>query len=244
METLQDPVGQLAEDLAGITDRAERELTFLKHAGQFGISHFVYANASTCHEPWYLETNYPTEWLQHYVAHDFVSVDVVPLESCRSPAAFQWRAALAKPGYGAEARRVFDEAAAFGIHDGYTVPIHGPGGMALMSLAAADRSLFTPSALPRLHALQLMSYHYHMAAERSLAQAPKAAEPASIMLTRRETEVLHWAAKGKTGWEISHILHVAERTVTFHIENAKAKLGAATRGHAVVKAISLGLICP
>jgi DNA-binding CsgD family transcriptional regulator len=244
METLFDPVAQLAEDLAGITEPAARERIFLKHVEPFGISHFAYADAGNRREPWYVETNYPAEWLQHYLASNFLTVDAVPLEGMRSPAAFHWRAALAKPGYGAEAHRVFHEATAFDIHDGYTVPIHHPGGVALLSMAATDRSLFAPPGLPRLHALQLMSYHYHMAVERSLAQAPTVAPRPLVVLTKRETEVLHWVAKGKTGWEISNILHVAERTVTYHIENAKAKLGAATRGHAVARAISLELITP
>jgi len=246
MSAIHDPVGDLAADLAGITELGARELIFLKHTAQFGVVRFAYLNSSARHGSWHVETNYPTEWVEHYIASNFAVVDPVPLESARSPVAFQWREALTKPRYGPEAHRVFHDAAAFGIHDGYTVPIHGPGGMALMSLATDDASLFSPSALPHLHALQLMSFHYHMASERSLAEAPAA--PAAtlppIQLTPRETEVLHWAAKGKTGWEIAHILHLAERTVTFHIENAKSKLGASTRGHAVVKAITLGLICP
>lgn len=242
MEMPHDPVGQLAEDLAGITDRTTREQIFLKHVAQFGVSRFAYLNASARLGPWYLESNYPTEWIRHYIEHGFHEVDVVPAESRRSPIAFHWREALAKPCYGAREQRVFHDAAAFGIHDGYTVPIHGADGMALMSMAVDDPSLFAPGALPRLYALQLMSYTYHMAAERSVeAPAPPAHD---IQLTPREAEVLHWAAKGKTGWEIAHILHLAERTVTYHVENAKTKLGASTRSHAVVKAISLGLICP
>jgi len=254
MDALQDPVSDLAADLAGVTDSAARELIFLKHIAEFGVCRFAYLNSSPRLGEWYLESNYPTEWVQHYVANNFAAVDVVPVESRLSPIAFQWRAALAKPCYGPEAERVFHDAAAFGIHDGYSVPIHGPGGVALMSLAADDRSLFSPAAQPRLHALQLMSLYYHLACERSLAASPASAAPqpsgaaalppAPIQLTPRETEVLLWAAKGKTGWEIAHILHLAERTVTYHIENAKAKLGAATRSHAVVKAITLGLICP
>ena len=55
-------------------------------------------------------------------------------------------------------------------------------------------------------------------------------------LTRREAEVLSWAARGKTSQDIASILGVGERTVDFHVENAMRKLGVSTRIQAVLKA--------
>ncbi len=66
--------------------------------------------------------------------------------------------------------------------------------------------------------------------------------PGQVCLNPRETEVLTWAARGKTSAEIAEIVDIAKRTVDFHADNAKAKLNAATRLHAVVKAASCGLI--
>ena len=66
--------------------------------------------------------------------------------------------------------------------------------------------------------------------------------PGRIHLNERETEVLTWAARGKTSAEIARIVDIAKRTVDFHIDNARAKLNAATRMHAAVKAASGGLI--
>ena len=61
-------------------------------------------------------------------------------------------------------------------------------------------------------------------------------------LTRREIEVLTWAARGKSSTDIATFLGLSDRTVNFHIENVLRKLGVATRVQAVVKAKSLGLI--
>ncbi len=61
-------------------------------------------------------------------------------------------------------------------------------------------------------------------------------------LTRREKEILCWVKDGKTSFEISIILGISERTTNFHINNAKRKLNASTRSHAVVKAIAMGEI--
>jgi DNA-binding NarL/FixJ family response regulator len=68
--------------------------------------------------------------------------------------------------------------------------------------------------------------------------------PKSVALNDREIEVLTWVARGKTSTEIAQILDLTKRTIDFHIDNAREKLGAATRTEAVVKAASGRLIEP
>ena len=63
-------------------------------------------------------------------------------------------------------------------------------------------------------------------------------------LNDREIEVLTWVARGKTSVEIAKILGLTKRTVDFHTDNARAKLGAATRTEAVLKAATGRLIEP
>jgi DNA-binding CsgD family transcriptional regulator len=61
-------------------------------------------------------------------------------------------------------------------------------------------------------------------------------------LTARERECLRWSADGKTIWEISELLGIAERTVKKHIESATTQLGCVSKTHAVARAIRLQLI--
>ena len=68
--------------------------------------------------------------------------------------------------------------------------------------------------------------------------------PQQIDLAKREIETLTWAARGKTSAEIAQILGLSKRTVDFHIDNARSKLGVATRTQAVMKAASGQLIEP
>ena len=68
--------------------------------------------------------------------------------------------------------------------------------------------------------------------------------PRRIALNDREVETLTWVARGKTSAEIARILGLSKRTVDFHIDNARDKLGAATRSEAVIKAADGGLIEP
>ena len=48
-------------------------------------------------------------------------------------------------------------------------------------------------------------------------------------LTKRESEVLYWAVKGKTNRDIGDILETSPRTVNKHLEHVFAKLGVETR---------------
>jgi DNA-binding CsgD family transcriptional regulator len=61
-------------------------------------------------------------------------------------------------------------------------------------------------------------------------------------LTPRESEVLGWAAQGKSAQEIGEILQIAKRTVDEHTQNAIRKLGAANRTQAVAIALRERLI--
>jgi DNA-binding NarL/FixJ family response regulator len=68
--------------------------------------------------------------------------------------------------------------------------------------------------------------------------------PLHIDLNEREVEALTWIARGKTSAEIAIILSLSKRTVDFHLENARLKLGVQTRTEAVIKAAFGRLINP
>ncbi len=68
--------------------------------------------------------------------------------------------------------------------------------------------------------------------------------PKAVDLNEREIEVLTWVARGKTSAEIAQILGLTKRTVDFHTDNARTKLGAATRTEAAIKAATGRLIEP
>jgi DNA-binding response OmpR family regulator len=81
--------------------------------------------------------------------------------------------------------------------------------------------------------------------EARLARRPPRQAGAPVTsLSDREIEALMWSARGKTSAEIATILGLSKRTVDFHIDNARQKLGVATRIEAVVKAAASGLISP
>src|SRR5262249_17048466 len=68
--------------------------------------------------------------------------------------------------------------------------------------------------------------------------------PNLVQLNDGEGETMTWVAGGKTAAEMAQILGLTKRTVDFHIDNARTKLGAATRTQAVIKAATGRLIDP
>jgi DNA-binding NarL/FixJ family response regulator len=68
--------------------------------------------------------------------------------------------------------------------------------------------------------------------------------PKLVMLNDREIDTLTWVARGKTSAQIAEMLELSKRTVDFHLDNARVKLGAATRTQAAIKAAVGRLIEP
>ncbi|MBI5774319.1 MAG: FHA domain-containing protein [Verrucomicrobia bacterium] len=73
--------------------------------------------------------------------------------------------------------------------------------------------------------------------EEQQAFAPEQLE--RLGLTRRESEVLHWLAEGKTNPEIATILGGSPATVKKHVEHIFAKLGVDNRSSALLRVLEL-----
>jgi len=68
--------------------------------------------------------------------------------------------------------------------------------------------------------------------------------PKLAMLNDREIEALTWVARGKTSAQIAELVGLSKRTIDFHLDNARIKLGATTRTQAAIKAAIGRLIKP
>jgi pimeloyl-ACP methyl ester carboxylesterase/DNA-binding CsgD family transcriptional regulator len=69
-----------------------------------------------------------------------------------------------------------------------------------------------------------------------------AGEPAEVLLSRREREVLRLVANGLSDREIAEQLFVSPHTVHRHVANIRHKLGRGSRTAAVAEAARLGLL--
>lgn len=122
-----------------------------------------------------------------------------------------------------------------GVAEALCATSYGAGGkIASLHLGFGDAAQVEESA----DAMQMAGL---MLTERlmSLADLP---ELAPARLTARERDSLALVADGKTDWEISVILGIAEATARFHVDNARRKLGAVTRAQAVARLVVQRLI--
>lgn len=178
----------------------------------------------------------PEAWVEHYVAHDFALADPVFRRAATEMHPFTW--ASATRGARPAARRVMQEAKAFGLHTGVTIPIHGPKGYRAEVTFAGGQVDDDPNMI---HKLRFLGLGLH---DRLLTLVGRGPGDDVPNLTPREQECLHWVSVGKSDWAISQILNISETTVHWHVEGAKRKFGASTRMQLVVTAIRLGLIQP
>jgi DNA-binding CsgD family transcriptional regulator len=111
--------------------------------------------------------------------------------------------------------------------DGLIVPVHEDGDLAWY-VAFSGRD---PDLGQRAQSLLGASVHAGYALFRELMDGTAPRSP----LSKRESECLRWVAEGKTDGEAGKILGISPRTVRFHINNAKDKLGVATRIQAVAR---------
>ena len=82
-------------------------------------------------------------------------------------------------------------------------------------------------------------------AQRMMQQLAREARPLPVeSLSERELDVLRLAARGYTNKAIGVQLSISDRTVQGHLANIYAKLHAASRTEAVMRAVSLGWIAP
>jgi DNA-binding CsgD family transcriptional regulator len=74
------------------------------------------------------------------------------------------------------------------------------------------------------------------------APGPVGAEPATVLLSGREREVLALVAAGLSDREIAEQLVLSYHTVHRHVANIRRKLGRGSRTAAVAEAARLGLL--
>lgn len=179
-----------------------------------------------------LISTYPAEWTSLYLANHYERLDPVIQNALRDREPFEWGPGIGPGQRSLAQHRLLEEAAEFGIRYGFTIPIHDDSNQfAAVTFAADERSPpFRRCVENKAQLLQLLSILFHTQA-RSVIRGDRVI--AGARLTPRQLECLQWAARGKSATDIGCILDISPRTVVFHIENAKARLGVRTIAQAV-----------
>jgi DNA-binding CsgD family transcriptional regulator len=234
------------KNILGSSTLAQLRDALEANAARIGFRYFIYHGAFPgAHDNEVDLDNCPGGWNDFYRSSGDVGARLLRLRTRDEITPALWsQVARTAPGF-------FEKAREFGLVTGSTHAVHGPRGdwssiSFVKDYGGVRAESETRATLARCH---LLASYVHDGVRRiierraaaPIAQTQPLPEEASD-LNERECQVLTWVAAGKTTAEIACIMPISERTVSFHLSNARRKLGAANSRHAITRAISLGLI--
>lgn len=186
-----------------------------------------------------LITTYEKSWIDQYNTQNYKYIDPVVSIGTRSLLPLDWSELH---GSDPILKAFFEEAKEAGVgSSGLTVAVRGLyGDSSLFSVTSSEKGEIWQ--LQKADLLPDLTYLAHLFHNVVVSRQPSNASEDRPVLSRREQDVLRWAAKGKTAWETGKILQIKEKTVSFYIAKASFKLNVATKTHAVAKAISEKLL--
>ncbi len=233
---------RILDKISHASDIDKLRITFDEITDSYGLTSIAYYACSGMRaEQPKLITNYNQSWIDRYVSQDYFLVDPVLSELKRSIMPIEWSRIATNSKF---STRFFGEAKEFGIgRNGLTLPIRGlDGNFALVSITSDFTDSEWKNDKYRLMCdFQVISHAIH--AQVISFYIPRIAN-INITLTRRETQCLQWASRGKTSDDIAIILGISERVIRSYYESSRYKLNAVNKNQAVAKALSLGLIQP
>jgi LuxR family transcriptional regulator len=191
-----------------------------------------------------LSARWPEGWTEVYSQRKYALIDPTLrwLRTAQRP--FRWKDALltlkADP-HRQRMKRMTQEAARHGLHDGYLFPIHGRTGL-LGSLAVGGRPVDLSPAELNLFDAASKAVFWKLLELGELSEVFENPATIDVQLTRREMEVTLLLASGLTSNEIAKELDISSHTVDWYINGLHEKLGASNRQHLIALAFRLALI--
>lgn len=190
-----------------------------------------------------LISSYPKRWSEHYFAESYQDIDPVVAFARSGRSTLHWTREMVEPFPLRAQKRLFDDADEFGIRHGVSVAIAGGFNRFAAFTFAVDEINSTHGRMvtEANDIVQLIGLTFHAHADAKLALRSPRHE--AVPLTQRERECLGWAARGKSMEATAMIMGVTPRAVKFHLDNARATLGAETLPQAVAIALRGRTIC-
>lgn len=185
----------------------------------------------------FIYNNFPQDWVAHYTARGYYAYDPIILTASVYEDPFHWFEVGKIADLSPDQSAYLKDLAAWGFKDGVAVPIFSAKGTtAYFGAGSKSREL----ALDPVDLTQIQ-YACNFAHKRYV-DLHGAFDGEIPDLTKRETEVLTWIAKGKSTSVIAEILGITDHTVDTLTRRVYQKLGVNDRVSAVLKAVGAGLI--
>ena len=193
----------------------------------------------------YVFTTLSREWVRRYDEQAYIDVDTRITRALDSPLPLIWDY---ESEYGRDARSdaFLDDSLAHGVGSGVVCGMHGASHtrviFALSSAGPRIDDLRRSEIAERLGDILLLGAFFHEIFMKSVVERGLPPLSQGAPLSRRETQCLELAARGLTTQDIAMRLGLSDRTIQFHFDGIRSKLGAANRQEAVAKGITQGVI--
>lgn len=213
---------------------------FLDYIGQYGFEAVSYHLLKSGFDTLSFEASlnlctFPEAWVEHYQNQSYFDDDPIMQRAMTATLPFHWFDVERDAALNPTQKQFFNDLHAAGFTDGLGIPVFGPyasAGFFGMGIREGRLDL----SMAQIRELQFACHHVH---NRSFEIRGTTVLPA---LSSRESEVLHWAAQGKSNGVIADILGVSTHTVDTVMRRVFVKLGVNSRVSAVLKAVGNGLV--
>ena len=192
----------------------------------------------------FVYTTMPAEWMLIYDQRAYCEVDprMQLISRCTMP--ILWDQGDFR-GKNARVDEFLDEAAKYGTRSGLVYALYdvARGGIIMVfnsrvPVVDSVRYRLIQRNLPDILAF---GHYFHEWFMKSIIEKGLPSRLRNVPLSAREREVLRNVAHGLTTDDIANKLEISERTVRFHLDAVRTKLGAANRQEAVAMGMQLGL---
>lgn len=242
MKSVEDAFQEFVDALQTAKEVEAFERVAGRLATKLGFPQFAYLCLSGDSPT--LISSYPSSWTTRYFNLGYQQLDPVVLRAKVERDLFSWGGAARALAANREQRQFFDEAITFGVRSGVTVPIRaGFGRVAAFTLATSDGEIDLERVIREWRdVVQQIGLYFHVHVAARLGTAFPLQKHSGNELTQRERQCLSWTAQGKTVADIAILVGIAPRTVVFHLENARRKLGATSIAQCVAIALRRGFL--
>lgn len=234
-DTQLEPILELLEQ-ADTLDKLQAASVALRDT--LNIDHIAYHWVDSAGDQYGCGT-YSVEWQTRYLAQNYLRIDPVVIGCYQRFHPVDWK----RLDWSSKVARAFSsESIEYGVgNQGYSVPIRGPNGQFALftvnhSCSDEDWADFTET---HRRMLILIAHYFN---ERALEFEPNRTPEHSQSLSPREVDAMTLLAIGYSRAQVADTLSISEHTLRVYIESARFKLGALNTTHAVVRALSRGLI--
>lgn len=180
---------------------------------------------------------FPEDWVDRYVGERLYDIDPIPKRALDGTSPFWWLDVDKFGPLNNDERHYMRLLKASGIGEGLAVPVFGPHGRngdAGVGLGKTRPAMSSYDVMRLQWGCQIGHLRY---CELLLDRLADGAE-----LSRRESEILGWVARGKSNSIIAQLIGISGYTVDTYLRRIYVKLGVSDRVTAALRGMALGLI--